>query len=147
MSVDNWQHIAILDEIKPTAGLFAAQQWVVYRNMTELPFVTTDSPVAMFYPSGSGFWGATLPERDHYLALTPKLMLWGRPRHEGAAPFKRVSVYGTTEVERLNLQVARRAVDGVYGQDEDSLVRLGSLIKARLAARRGIVGPQGSKFV
>lgn len=76
----NEQHLRFMVESLGLGGegfanLFYFQKWCMYIARGKRRFITSDNPVVEWSPPVTGFFGYAFLEREHYLALTPDILL------------------------------------------------------------------------
>ena len=119
----NRTHLGFLtpERVEGFHRLFMVKQWNVIHAGGQCHFITSDNPVSDVINS-AGFYGAHFLQRQHYLSLTPDLMIASlEPKIEGApeyAPLKTLR-YGTCnddDVMALNTIIANHAGEYAYAR-------------------------------
>ena len=63
------------EKINGFCNLLLAKKWRIILSEGPYHFITSDNPVAEWFPPRRGLAGATFTERGHYLALTPSILI------------------------------------------------------------------------
>ena len=97
---NNAPHLNFIDEenINGFCNLLLAKKWRIIFSERPYCFITSDNPVAEWFPPRIGIFGASFMERKHYLALTPNILIEAT-RPDGMDPEQR-------PVERLSYHAA-----------------------------------------
>lgn len=115
LDFSNQMHLQFMLDYKNLRGftnLFYGQYWKVYITKTKRKFVTTNNPVAVIAPKKSGVFGATFLERQHYMALSPDIMIETfYPQSDKGIKLKRQTIFEADKwiVDKLNLIVASQS--------------------------------------
>ena len=117
LKFSNQHHLKFLAEIEPFSNLFYAKNWRAHFAPKGSKFITSDTPVAELIPKRTGFWGATFIERNHYLTITPEVVIELINPVSGKK-FRRKMV-SKNEVSKLNAIRANLSLDYCYGQRKD----------------------------
>lgn len=93
----NEQHLRFMVESLGLGGegfanLFHYQKWRIYIARGKRRFITSDNPLVEWFPPVTGFFGYAFPEREHYLALTPDILLH-LTTPQGSTKVKRIHLY------------------------------------------------------
>jgi hypothetical protein len=125
----NEQHLRFMIEClglgrEGFTNLFHYQKWRIYIAHGKESFVTSDSPVVEWSPPNRGFFGTAFPDREHYLALTPEILLClSTPM--GSTKAKRNNLYDNDidneKVIIYNLLIASHSYNFVYSRDRGQL--------------------------
>jgi hypothetical protein len=127
VTVDNTQHLVMLESTHEFAHEFYRQDWTVIVSRDAGSFVTSDNPVGEVWPEEPGPRGVPLVGRTHYLALTPELCIEARlPHHRGGKKLRRKTLYPGDEraVTWLNMVLATNAHRYAYARDRHPLEEL-----------------------
>jgi len=76
-STNNALHLSFIkkEDITEFAHFLLAKKWRIFLSERPYYFITSDNPVAEWFPPRTGIFGASFMERQHYLALTPNILI------------------------------------------------------------------------
>lgn len=124
LEIDNVVHISMFANIHNFANLFAGQDWFVYISKAKSGFITSDNPVAEFFPERKSFYGASFLEREHYFALSPEIIIHCKYPNEKNRKELRRKTYFDNDKDKilfLNLKLAYCALNFIYSKDKEPL--------------------------
>ena len=75
LQFNNSLHLTMFQDIPGFHNLFFHKKWNILKAPGEFQFITSDNPVVEWMPKPKTFYGYTFLERNHYLVLSPDLML------------------------------------------------------------------------
>lgn len=128
VDINSAAHLRMLAEWDRFVNFFFNKEWVVYIIKSDKEFLTSDNPVYEEFPDWTGkfFYGPTIMQRTHYIALTPKILIEMRDclgASESKRPEERFRkiILSTSEedkdmVDELNLKRANNGTKFMYGQ-------------------------------
>jgi hypothetical protein len=128
LEFSNREHLMFLKEIDPFANMFYGKNWRAYIASGDSEFITSDTPITEVVPKRTDYWGTTFLERQHYLALTPKVIIELVDPRSGKK-FKRKQV-DDDEVLRFNFLRASLSLEFCYSREENVLQEMLAIAEA-----------------
>jgi hypothetical protein len=119
LKFSNKSHLLFLKEIQGFANLFFAKNWRAYFVPDDYRFITSDTPVSEQVPKTTDFLGAGFPDRNHYLALSPRVIIELVYSISGKK-FKRKTI-NRADAVNFNLLRTSLSLEYCYGQRRDEL--------------------------
>ena len=128
---DNSQHLRLIDKgnVNGFFNLLLAKRWRIILTEDPYRFITSDNPVAEWYPPRTGIFGSTFTARSHLLALTPHILIETPPSEildRDQQPVDRLSYHNAngTGVFMLNKMLANGSHEYLYAQRTAELDQL-----------------------
>jgi hypothetical protein len=142
----NVAHLMFLspDRVEGFHNLFYGKDWNIIRATERRRFITSDNPVAEWWPKRQSLYGVTFLERMHFLALAPDLLIEAAPPDIDAKPSPAISrvTYreaNDADVAVMNLLIADHSGSYCYAQKRRDLELLLRDVSERGPALRAFV--------
>lgn len=127
LKFNNAAHLQLLNTIPNFANLLWGQNWRVYINNTETPFLTSDNPLVETNPDEpKSFWGFDFMSRIHYFSLSPRICIVAtRPIKGSVKTIKRKTLYQYKDSDKntvlfLNLKISGHSNGFAYSKSINS---------------------------
>jgi len=135
-SIDsNTEHLTFLaNGLEKFAKMFFVKKWKIYIAKGERKFITSDTPVAEWFPPRTIFWGPSFLCRKHYFPLTPEILI-ELTCPKGNRKIKRETLFAEDDdkVMVLNMLILGHCFNFGYSNDrqvlEDLLVEKNKFTK------------------
>ena len=121
LKYDNTFHLESLNDVELYANFFYKKKWRIYTLGKGYSFFTSDTPVIEVHPERRTFWGATILERKHYFALSPKILIELSNPDEPGKRVKRKTLKDPEDILQLNLLRIAYSDEYVYTADLEAL--------------------------
>lgn len=145
LSIGNGGHLRFQQEMEGFRNLFYGKKWNVYLARGRYKFITTDNPVAEYFPETNGWWGNDFLSRTHMFALTPTILIEAvYPHHTTGKKLRRKTLFDTVQDQALMLKhnffLANKAVQFAYSTLPTELQQLHQSIEGFRTA--GLMPPK-----
>jgi hypothetical protein len=125
ITIGNNSHLQmIFGSMDGFSNMFFGKNWRIYLSGSDKRFFTSDNPVSEWIPKRVGFYGASFPQRKHYLPLSPKIMIEMIHPTTSKKSMRRKTLYkGADEkVDVFNILTANHSQKGFLFSEEDGRV-------------------------
>lgn len=127
---NNSMHLKMITELKGFSNMLFGQEWLVYRNKTEIPFVTSDNPISPEPFERKGIFGGGFMELTYHFALSPDIHIQTQfPKEKSKKVLHRKTINTEDEALRLNLFIADACTKEVYSDVKTSLNQISTIIE------------------
>lgn len=123
LSFNNSGHLLFLSEMEKFANLFYGKKWRFYYSYKDISFITSDVPLIEWFPKKKRFYGYTILERKHYLALSPHLLIELINPYEPGKKVKRKMIE-QKKADYFNHLIATYSDSFCYSKNKELLQRL-----------------------
>lgn len=129
LEFNNTLHLEMLNELRGFANMLFGQEWLVYRNKTSKPFITSDNPLGSEHKESRGLGGYGFMEYTYHFALSPEIHIVTRcPEKEFGKKIHRKSIDDADQIAKLNFFVMNSCIEQVYANSEETLEELSKVI-------------------
>jgi len=126
---NNLLHLQMLDTLEEFTNIFSTQQWMIFKNDTAVPFITSDNPVSPERVEERSSRGIGIPAYKYHFALTPKLHVVTNPNIDDyMKKTHRRTLNSEIEVLKLNSYIADVAIKKIYSSQRNSFSEIMMII-------------------
>ena len=120
LKFNNLLHLEMMNELRGFSNMLFGQEWLVYRNKSSYPFVTSDNPLSPERLERKNFYTGAFMDYTYHFALSPKIHIVSKmPRFvEGKKLHRKTLTEKDNDIVlRLNLYVADTCRQFVYASE------------------------------
>jgi len=131
LKFNNLLHLEMMNELRGFSNMLFGQEWLVYRNKSRYPFVTSDNPLSPERLERKNFYTGAFMDYTYHFALSPKIHIVSKmPRFIEGKKLHRKTLTETDNdlVLRLNLYVADTCRQFVYASKRSALEDISNII-------------------
>lgn len=123
LEFDNSSHLNLMTKLKEFSNMCFGKNWIVYLAKGQKRFITSDTPVAEWFPEIKNFaYGSSFLSRKHYIALSPEMLIEMIYPKSGKKLKRKLAT--DQQVSDFNLMRAELSINYCYSQREDELQEL-----------------------
>jgi len=117
---DNSLHLLMISEMRGFTNLLFGKKWKFWIAKDQKKFITSDNPVAEWFPPPRGFYGHSIDERRHFFPLSPDILVeLADPSGSGKRSKKKE--INDKEVWKHNINLARYSIRYCYSTNKIEL--------------------------
>ena len=131
LKFNNLLHLEMMNELRGFSNMLFGQEWLVYKNKSNYPFVTSDNPLSPEKLERKNFSTGAFMDYTYHFALSPKIHIVSKmPRFVEGKKIHRKTLTDTEKdlILRLNLYVADTCQQFVYASERNSLEDISDII-------------------
>lgn len=131
LKFNNLLHLEMMNELRGFSNMLFGQEWLVFRNQSSYPFVTSDNPLSPERLERKNFYTGAFMDYTYHFALSPKIHIVSKmPRFVEGKKLHRKTLTEKDDdlVLRLNLYVADTCRQFVYASKRSALEDISDII-------------------
>ncbi len=128
---NNLLHLKMMNEMIGFSNLLWGQDWIVYKNNTSKPFVTSDNPVGIEPLERKGFYHGGFMDYTYHFSLSPSLHIVTRPPKVMSLEFSKVhrqTLTNEIDILKQNFHIMNSCQQYVFADSKAVLKELREVI-------------------
>lgn len=131
LKFNNVIHLEMMNELRGFSNMLFGQEWLVYRNKFDYPFITSDNPLSPERLERTNFYSGAFMDYTYHFALSPQIHIVSRaPKYFDGKKLHRKTLTDSDEslILKLNVFITDACTNYVYSSKEKTLKDMSVII-------------------
>lgn len=118
---NNLLHLEMINELRGFSNMVSGQEWLIYRNNSSIPFITSDNPISPERLEKNGLNTGAFMDFTYHFALSPEIHIVTKPPRdiEGKKLHKKTLINADESlILKLNIYVADKCQNQIYSSNK-----------------------------